>query len=236
MASGEPPLPTGTEAPLVPFERVVSMVRHLTHDARNGLNSVDLQAAYVAELVTDDETRREVKQLRAMISNATKLFQSLSARFWVASPHFVTYSAPMFMEDFRDRLKRMLPDHAGEIAWTEEIADTSVRVDVEMVFSGLSEFFKNAFDFREAGQKIEAHAATMDGHFLMELREGKTVLPSPATEWGIDPLISTRRAGYGLGLFHARQILALHGADLAFDFDSAAGRLTTRITFPIAEA
>jgi signal transduction histidine kinase len=224
------------EAPQVPFERVVSMVRHLTHDARNGLNSVDLQAAYVAELVTDDEARAEVKQLRAMISNASKLFQSLSARFWVASPQFVTYSAPIFMEDFRDRLKRRLPDQAGEIAWTEEIAEVPIRVDIEMIFSGLSEFFKNAFDFREAGQKIAAHAATKDGHFLIELREGKTVLPSPAAQWGIDPLVSTRRSGYGLGLFHARQILALHGADLTFDYDSAAGRLATRVTFPIAEA
>jgi len=212
------------------------MVRHLTHDARNGLNSVDLQAAYVAELAVDDETRAEVKQLRVMISSATKLFQSLSARFWVATPHLVTYSAPMFLEDFRDRLKRTLQNRANEITWTGEVAEIPLRVDVEMIFSGLSEFFKNAFDFREAGQQIAAHAASKDGHFQIELREGKTVLPSPPAQWGVDPLISTRRDGYGLGLFHARQILALHEADLTFDYDSSAGRLTTRITFPIAEA
>ena len=236
MASGKSPSTAQTEALQVPFERVASMVRHLTHDARNGLNSVDLQAAYVAELVTDEATLAEVKQLRVMISSATKLFQSLSARFWVASPHFVTYSAPIFMEDFRDRLKRTLPDQADEIAWTEDVAEVSIRVDIEMIFGGLSEFFKNAFDFREPGQKIAAHASAKNGQFVIELREGKSALPSPASQWGIDPLISTRRAGYGLGVFHARQILALHGADLAFDFDAAAGRLTTRITFPLAQA
>jgi len=171
-----------------------------------------------------------------MISSATKLFQSLSARFWVATPHLVTYSAPMFLEDFRDRLKRTLQNRANEITWTGEVAEIPLRVDVEMIFSGLSEFFKNAFDFREAGQQIAAHAASKDGHFQIELREGKTVLPSPPAQWGVDPLISTRRDGYGLGLFHARQILALHEADLTFDYDSSAGRLTTRITFPIAEA
>ena len=236
MSSGDSPSSAQTAAPQVPFERVVSMVRHLTHDARNGLNSVDLQAAYVSELVMDDETRAEMKRLRSMISSTTKLFQSLSARFWVASPQFVTYSAPIFMEDFRDRLKRTLPDHAGEIVWTEDIAEISIRVDIEMIFSGLSEFFKNAFDFREAGQEVAAHATTKNGHFVIELREGKTVLPSAVAEWGVDPLVSTRRAGYGLGVFHARQILALHDVDLAFDFDSAAGRLTTRVTFPIAKA
>jgi signal transduction histidine kinase len=236
MSSGESSSPPQAAALQVPFDRVVSMVRHLTHDARNGLNSVDLQAAYVAELVTDDEASAEVKKLRAMISSTAKLFQSLSSRFWVGSPQLVTYSAPIFMEDFRDRLKRALPDQAEEIAWTEDIAELPICVDVEMIFFALSEFFRNAFDFREAGRKIAASAATKDGHFLIELREGKTVLPSPVDRWGIDPLVSTRRAGYGLGLFHARQILALHSADLAFDHDSAAGRLTTRITFPIAEA
>ena len=50
-------MPARVEALQVPFERVVSMVRHLTHDARNGLNSVDLQAAYVAELATDNDAR-----------------------------------------------------------------------------------------------------------------------------------------------------------------------------------
>jgi signal transduction histidine kinase len=236
MSPGESLSPAPVEAPQIPFDRVVSMVRHLTHDARNGLNSVDLQAAYVAELVTGDEARAEMKQLRAMISNASKLFQSLSARFWVASPQFVTYSAAIFIEDFRDRLKRKLPDQAGEIGWTEDVAEVPIRVDIELVFSALSELFKNAFDFREAGQKIAARAATKDGHFLLELQEGKTALPTPASQWGIDPLVSTRRAGYGLGLFHARQILALHGAELTFDHDSAAGRLTTRVAFPIAEA
>jgi hypothetical protein len=196
---------------------------------------VDLQAAYVSELVTDDEARAEVKQLRAMISSAAKLFQSLSARFWVGPPQFVTYSALIFMEDFRDRLKRTLPDHADEIVWTENIADCAIRMDIEMTFSALSEFFKNAFDFREAGQQIAAHAATKNGNFVIELREGKTALPSPAAQWGIEPLLSTRRAGYGLGIFHARQILALHGAELAFDYDPAAGQLATRVTFPIAE-
>ena len=221
-------------APQVPFERVVSMVRHLTHDARNGLNSVDLQAAYVAELVTGEEAVEEVKRLRSMIAGASKLFQSLSSRFWVASPQLVTYSACIFMEDFRDRLRRLLPDKESEIVWTEEFSEGSIRVDVEMFFSALSELFKNAFDFRENGGTIRAHVEVKDGRFDLELREGKLTLPQPLAQWGMEPLFSTRRAGYGLGLYYARQVLALHGAELHFAHDPAAGELTTRIALDLS--
>ena len=31
----------------VPFERIAKFVRQVTHDVRNGLNAMDLQAAYV---------------------------------------------------------------------------------------------------------------------------------------------------------------------------------------------
>jgi nitrogen fixation/metabolism regulation signal transduction histidine kinase len=235
MASGKLPLLAKSSDPSVPFERVVSMVRHLTHDARNGLNSVDLQAAYVAELVTGEEARAEVKQLRAMITSTAKLLQALSARFWVAAPQFVTYSARIFMEDFRDRLKRVLADNAAHIVWTEDVSEQMIRVDIEMIFSGLSEFFKNAFDFREEDGKISAHAETKDGRFVIELRERKITLPSPVDQWGIEPLLSTRRTGYGLGLYHARQILALHGAELTFAHDTEAAELATRIAFPLSE-
>lgn len=225
--------PTG---PQIPFERVVSMVRHLTHDARNGLNSVDLQAAYVAELVTGEEAVEEVKRLRSMISGTSKLFQSLSNRFWVASPQLVTYSARIFMEDFRDRLRRLLPDKESEIIWEEDLSEGSIRVDVEMFFSALSELFKNAFDFRENGRAIYAHVETKGGRFNLELREGKQTLPQSVDLWGTEPLLSTRRAGFGLGLYYARQVLALHGAELQFAHNPAAGELTTRITLPLSPA
>jgi signal transduction histidine kinase len=237
MASAALPSTVNTvkpTVPQVPFERVVSMVRHLTHDARNGLNSVDLQAAYVAELVTGEEAVEEVRRLRSMIAGTSKLFQSLSNRFWVASPQLVTYSARIFMQDFRDRLRRLLPDKESDIVWTEDLSEDSIRVDVEMFFSALSEFFKNAFDFRENGRTIHAHVGTKDGRFVLELREGKLTLPQSVDLWGAEPLLTTRRAGYGLGLYYARQVLALHGAELHFAHDPAAGELITRIKLPLS--
>ena len=57
---------SGAEESAVPFGRVAGLVRHLVHDFRNGLNSLDLQTAFLQELVTvDSEAMPEIKRLLA---------------------------------------------------------------------------------------------------------------------------------------------------------------------------
>lgn len=225
----------GKEEPEVPFGRVAGLVRHLAHDFRNGLNSLDLQTAFLQELVTaDSEAMPEIKRLRAMIATTAKSLQALSGNFWLPEAQFVTYTAKILVEDVRARLATVLPDGVSEIQWTEELGDEEIPVDLEMIFRAFSEFFKNAIHFREAGRAIAACAAVKDGQFVLELREEKSAIPSPPESWGVEPLVSTRRGGYGMGLFHARRILAVHDGAVTFTFDPAAQLLTTRITLPLA--
>jgi signal transduction histidine kinase len=218
----------------VPFERVAGLIRHLTHDIRNGLNTIDLQAAFLQELMTDPETLPEVKRIRAMVSTTAKNLQSFSATFWLSEIHPVTYSAKIFVEDFRARLGSTLPAEPAEISWTEKLGEESIAVDIDLIFRAFSEFFKNAIHFHEPGRKIEASVLTTPGQFVLELREGKATLPSPPDTWGREPLVSTRRGGFGMGLFHARRILAAHHGAIEFAFDPAAELLTTRLSLPLA--
>jgi len=226
---------SGTDDPKVPFGRVAGLVRHLAHDFRNGLNSLDLQTAFLQELVTaDSEAMPEIKRLRAMITTTAKTLQALSGNFWLPEAQLVTYTAKILVEDLRSRLKTVIPEGAAEIEWTEKLGDEEIAVDLEMMFRAFREFFKNAIHFREAGRPIAACAAVKDGQFVLELREEKSAIPSPPETWGVEPLVSTRRGGYGMGLFYARRILAVHEGGVTFTFDPAAPLLTTRITLPLA--
>jgi len=218
----------------VPFPRVTGLVRQLTHDVRNGLNNVDLQAAFLQEIVTDPQALPEIKRLRAMVSDAAKMLQAFSATFWLAEPHFITYSAAIFIEDFRSRLAKALPEQASEVNWKVKLGDESISVDIEMIFRGLSEFFKNAFQFRDGRQPIEVSVHADHCHLLIDLIEHKTSVPSEPEGWGVEPLVSTRRGGFGMGLFHARRILSAHKGDAVATFDPAAERLTTRLSLPLA--
>jgi signal transduction histidine kinase len=234
MAKPTPGEPASIEEIAIPFDRIAGMVRHLTHDIRNGLNTLDLQASFLQELVTDPETAPEVKRIRAMISSTAKTLQTFSSTFWLAEVHPVTYSAKMFIEDFRNRLSSVLPEHTVKIKWTETLGAESIPVDIEMIFRAFSEFFKNAIHFGEKDRPVSVRVFSEDGRFILELREGKSELPSPPDTWGREPLVSTRRSGFGMGLFFARRILAVHQGGVEFVFDPAAELLTTRISLPLA--
>jgi two-component system nitrogen regulation sensor histidine kinase NtrY len=227
--------PGSIENVAVPFERVAALVRQLTHDIRNGLNTLDLQASYLQELVTDPEALPEVKRIRTMVSGTAKMLQAFSSTFSLGEAHPVTYSAQIFVEDFRARLAAVLPESATEIGWTETLDQHAIAVDIELIFRAFSEFFKNAFHFREKGrEEIAAHAFADGESFVIELRERKAALGSPPETWGREPLVSTRRGGFGMGLFHARRILAQHQGEVKFSFDPAAEVLTTRLSLPLA--
>ena len=222
----------------VPFERVAGLVRQLTHDVRNGLNAMELQSAYVGELLRDPEdvaaAAAEVKRLRGMIAENANSLRRLSARFRADPPHPIRYPANLFVEDFRARLAKSLPDFAPQVAWTQDLAGEAVSIDVEMILAALGEVFQNAAHFQERGQPVTAHAAAKAGRFQIELRECRAALPSAPATWGREPLVSTRPGGYGLGIFHARRLLAAHGGGVEFTHDPASAQLTTRIFLPLA--
>ena len=69
-------------------------------------------------------------------------------------------------------------------------------MDIELLYAGLIEFFKNAFHFRERQRPIEARVGAEKGRLIMELIESKSSVPSAPETWGGEPLVSTRRGGF----------------------------------------
>jgi signal transduction histidine kinase len=221
------------ENPPIPFSRVTALVRQLTHDARNGLNNIDLQAAFLQEIAADPKVVPEIKRLRGMVTEAARMLQGFSAMFWLANPHVVTYSAAIFIEDFQSRLVKALPEQAAAAHWTVKLGKEQISIDLEMFFRALLELFKNAFQFREGERPIEASVGPEGDRLMIRLVESKAAVPSPPETWGLEPLVSTRRNGFGMGLFHARRIFALHHAEMEASFDSVEERLVTRVSLPL---
>jgi signal transduction histidine kinase len=224
------------EALQVPFSRVAAFIRQVTHDVRNNLNSLDLQAAYASELITDPEVVAEVRRIRTIIQTSARQLQAISANFQTSAPHFVTYQASILVEDLRDRLMKTFPDKAGEVVWETELGLESLEVDVEMLFSGLMELFRNAFQFRGEGDPVRAYVGLAEGRFFLELRERKPPPATPPETWGLEPFVSSRRSGYGLGLFRVRRTLAAHHGQLTFFYDSTGAELKTRVELPLASS
>src|SRR3954463_6318450 len=125
---------SASETLQIPYPRIAAFVRQVTHDVRNNLNSLDLQAAYATELITDPEAAAEVKRLRAIIQTSAKQLQALSANFQSNTPHLVPYQASILVEDLRERLGKTFPETAGDVKWEIELGEEQVELDVEMFF------------------------------------------------------------------------------------------------------
>jgi K+-sensing histidine kinase KdpD len=218
----------------VPFSRVAAFIRQVTHDVRNNLNAMDLQAAFAAELITDKEAAEEVRRIRQQVQHATRQLQALSANFQVGTPSLVSYSAKIFMEDLRDRLTKVFPEGIADVSWSDSLADEDISIDIEMVFNAIAEVFRNAIQFRESGGQISVDAHVEGGQMVVEIRETKSSVPSDPSNWGREPFVSTRRGGYGLGLFRAHRLLEAQGGDLSATHDSTGGIVTTRVILPLA--
>lgn len=220
----------------IPFERVAKFVRQISHDVRNNLGSMDLQAAYAMELTSDAEVVAELRKLRGMITSGAKMLQVMSRSFQVPKPEPVTLEARMLLDDFRDRFTKLDPEEAARLEWRVELADETVAVDIELIFGALLECCRNAIYFDERKENIQARAVASDAHLVLEIQERCETVAGPVDAWGLHPLVSTRRGGYGLGLFHARQVLDVHGGDVEFIHSAEQATLITRVRLPLAAA
>lgn len=232
--TAEAPPSSSPETLQIPFPRIAAFVRQVTHDVRNNLNSLDLQAAYATELITDPEAAAEVKRLRAIIQTSARQLQALSANFQSNTPHFVTYQASILIEDLRERLLKNFPETAGDVSWKVELGEEQVEVDVEMFFGALTELFHNAFQFRGNGAKIDVWVGIEEGQFVVEIHEKKPAPATPPEHWGEQPFVTSRRSAYGLGLFRVRRSVAAHRGNLSFSYDSSRTLLKSRVALPTA--
>lgn len=224
--------------PLIPLSRLGGFIRQITHDVRNGLNAIDLEAALIAEIATDAEVLGEVKRLRGMVSGITKNLQTLSSRFAEVRLNPLVCSVRDFMEVCRERIAKSFPDEAEKIVWKIADEEAHVDIDFELLIAALSEVLQNAFYFRAGSDgSVEFLARAVAGEFVFEIRSPLAAPPAaPPESWGAEPLISTRRGGYGLGLFHARRIVAALSGRLQASVDATAGVASTRVFLPVKTA
>ncbi len=219
----------------VPFERVAKFVRQLTHDVRNGLSAIDLESAYIAELVTDPEVTDEIRKLRGIVANTARMLRDLSQNFQPVVLHAMPWQAIVFVEELQARLLKQFPEETREglLETDWKVGAHTIQIDLEQLMAAAFHVLRNAFAFRREGTPVQLSAFAEGAWVVLEIREPKETLDSsiPLGEWGLEPFNTTRAGGYGLGLYRARQILHAHGGELETRYEKNV--LITRLLLPI---
>lgn len=215
--------------PDIPWTHFAGFVRQHTHDVRNGLNSLDLEMALLHELVADSEGRACIERVRSQVRALGGQMRALSALAHEPKPVTARMAA-------RELFLIWNEQHAAlttpiEVQWVDELGAEQVSVDAGMMAAVFRELLTNAAAFSEGGTAT-ASACREGDEVTFALREPKSGTLD-ASKWG-EPLVTTRRGGYGLGLWSVRRLLEANHARITQHHEAEEGALMTRIFLPIS--
>ncbi|MEQ1861500.1 MAG: hypothetical protein ABMA13_16385 [Chthoniobacteraceae bacterium] len=217
-------------APDSSWSHLAQFIRQHTHDVRNDLNGLDLEAALLADLVPDGEGKESVGRMRAQIRRVAADLHALAAKFADPRPTLALYAAGELFLIWQDQLSAL--DPAPTVQWSDALGAEQVNVDAAALANVFRELLANAQVFG-TGAPLRAAARVEDGQVVFELREPKDAAVETAS-WGRAPFASMRHGHYGLGLWEAQRVIAANGGAVERRFAPDAMELSTRLRFPVA--
>ena len=219
--------------PSIPWPRVTKFIRQLNHDVRNHLNAIELQSAFVGEIVEGDEAKSEVRRLREMTAAMGTELQRLSSKIAGIQLHTMPYVASELGEDLRAKISADFPEQAAQIQWQLSLGTETLEIDPQLLLEAFAELFVNAFSHARGEGPLVFAARAEGSQLICTLREPKAAAIASTDGWGESPLAQLRHGHYALGLFRARSIFEAHHGTYQAQFDSAASVLVTTVTLPL---
>lgn len=210
----------------IPWSRITAFIRQHTHDVRNGLNGLELEAELLAEIVTDPEAKTSIESIQLKLRTVTKQLRSMAALFHAPSPLAASIPASSLMRIWQESLASL--PKPPSVRWVNQLNGEEVNADVSMMNHLLRELLANAVHFSPSTQ-LTASASAGEGKVIFELHEPKAEFTDP-TVWG-QPLVTTRRGGYGLNLWLAKRNMESIGAEFTQRFDAEQQCVLSRIEF-----
>ncbi len=217
---------------LLRAERLAAVGRisaHITHEIRNPLNSLGLNA----ELLADELGPGAPAEARALVGAITREVDRLNA---VTEEYlrFARLPRPVVAtEDLNEILGGLLDFVAPEMAEAGVTVRRAlapdlppVRVDEGQVRGAFLNLVRNAREAMSAGGTLEVRTVREpDGGVLATIADTGSGIPADRLERIFDPFFSTKSGGTGLGLAFTLQVLTEHGGTIRCASD--VGRGTT---------
>ncbi len=213
----------------IPAARLATFVRQHAHDVRNRLNSLELEAGLLEEIVTDEEGAASIKRMRKQMRALAEQMRTLSTLFQDPEPMAGTISARELFLIWREQHSAL--SSSLEVRWVDEIGDEKVCVDVGLMATVLSELLRNAVTF-SASSVVTATARREKREVVFELLEPK-LEPVDPSGWG-QALASTLWGGYGLGLWAVGRLAQANHASFLQQYVPEKRALVSRLGMPLA--
>ena len=218
--------------PNIQWNDLTKFIGQLNHDLRNHLNAVELQSAFLNEIVPSGEAKDEIKRLRVMTGELGAHLQKLSTLMGRIQPRPMRYLGREFFEDLQSKLAQEQPEVAPAVKWKMSLGEEAVEIDPHLLQEAFLELFRNAAQHGRAEGPLVFEAQREGDTLEFRLCEPKQDFSAETENWGRQPLGKMGSGHYGLGLFRARSIFEAHHGQLRAHFDPATSTLHTTVALP----
>ena len=207
------------------------MLAQITHEVRNPLNAMSLNA----EMLSDEVSSPDAKAMLDTIGGEIRRLERLTERYLHLSRKRVSERV---LTDPRDLLRSLLAMDEGALSNAGLTVDLSehtpvpVEFDADAVTRAIRNLLRNA---AEAGaSRMHIEVAEIADQLQFALTDDGPGLDAEQTTQAFDPFYTTKARGTGLGLAISQRIVQAHGGEL--DVHTAPGEGSTfvvRLPVPI---
>lgn len=209
---------------------VESIGARVAHELRNPLTAIK---GLVQLLARGDHDERDKRRLEVVLAEVARVEDTLAAYLAFARPLAALRPAPLDLGDLLRDLAALLEGRAGAARITLDVAAASpltIVADRQRLQEALLNLASNAIEATSAGGRLVLAATATPGGATLEITDdGRGMTPEQLARLGT-PFESTRPGGTGLGVAHARAVVAAHGGRM--HHTSAPGR-GTRVTLTL---
>lgn len=206
-------------ARFVKTERLATIGRMtslITHELRNPLSSINLNAEMVYDSMSHESSDPEVMEHLNTIIHEVDRLKDITEQYLV----YARLPAPKF-EAFmlRELVENLIDFHTWE--WQDlgaevqvEGEDPQIFADAGQIRQALLNIIKNAVEAGDSDQTILVRIEDDDNHVTLSIEDHSGGLPDVDLEKIFEPFYTTKQSGTGLGLAMTQQIIDEHGGKL----------------------
>jgi signal transduction histidine kinase len=207
---------------LVQAEKLASIGRlaaTIAHEIRNPLTSVNLNIQKVSGSENLDEVEKEhIALCRDGIDQIEKFIREMLDFTRSADLNCDLFAVPQILESSRKILEGVFQKKNVRLDVKAASDLPPVFVDADKIRQVLLNVLRNACEAVEPGGKVAVamDTAASSGRPMVRIRISDNGSGIPEKDWEniFEPFFTTKASGVGLGLAHARKIVAQHGGTI----------------------
>lgn len=202
----------------------------LVHELRQPLHVLRTSVYYLtrAQRATEEKRAEHLRRIEEQVERANRVLAALSVFARSGRPSLRRLDAGGLL---RSALERQPPPDGVVVRIDEAAAGVPVVADPDQLGIVLDNLLRNAYEAMPEGGRVTMTARADERDAVLEVADTGPGLDPSVLERALEPYVSTKEEGFGIGLSLSRAILHGHGGRLEIDSKPGEGA-TVRVRLP----